>query len=108
LLPSVEAAAGHFSLQRVNSLMKNNSKKEEKAVIVELPRDHKHFEQPSKPVGNKLLCNSDFLSASLSQFNLFLQMHRVCQQKQLCWKPRWLPQDTALAFCCILSTTAEL
>lgn len=44
---------------------------------MELPRDHKHFEQPSKPVGNKLLCNSDFLSASPSQFNLFLQMHRV-------------------------------
>lgn len=33
-------------------------------MILDLPCDHEHFEQPSKPVGNKLLCNSDFLSAS--------------------------------------------
>ena len=58
----MEAAAGYFSLYGVNLWMKIITKKE--AVILELACDHEHSEQPSKPVGDKLLCKSGFLSVS--------------------------------------------
>lgn len=35
--------------------------------------DHEHFEHPSKPVGNRLLCNSDLPSAS--QIFIFANAH---------------------------------
>lgn len=72
---------GHFSLRRVNSLVKIIAKKKE-AVILESPCDHERSEQPSKPVGNKLLRNSDLPSASPMWFNLFLQIRPICQRKQ--------------------------
>ena len=43
-------------------------------MILVFPCDREHFEQPSKPVGNKLLCNSDFPSTSQIWF-IFATTH---------------------------------
>lgn len=43
-------------------------------MILELPCDREHFEQSSKPVGNKLIHSSDFLSTSQIWF-IFASTH---------------------------------